>query len=141
MKVCFAARRPKSLKLKSRPNQHVPFLGRSGVAPHIVTKFRSFSLFHALRYTFMPHTPLSTVPSRHVSEQPYCLTCSYPTSSSRFSSHTHSQIVDELVVECLNHPNGCKLSKAPPFCLLKYNSLFVNALWSCPEKACRKDVH
>ena len=32
-------------------NWHMPFLGRSGVAPHIVTKLCFFFLCHVLRYT------------------------------------------------------------------------------------------
>ena len=71
-----------------------------------------------------------TVPSRLVSEQSHCLTCSYPTSNSCYSSHILSQIVDELIVECLNHwakRLRVYMSKRLLSACLKHNCRFVDA--------------
>ena len=56
-------------------------------------------------------------------------------------------MVDELIVKCLNRPNGCEFTCQRHFfaAYLKDDCLFVDAPWSvprleCPQKALKKDI-
>lgn len=95
-----------------------------------------------------PHCPIDRFPlspQDMIPSNPIVRHVRTPVSPSPFPSLILSQMVDELIVECLNCPTGCEFTCQRHLLVahLKDDCLYVEAPCpdpECPKKALRKDI-
>jgi hypothetical protein len=95
-----------------------------------------------------PHCPIDRSllsPQDMTPSNPIVRHVRIPVYPSRFLSLIISQMVDELIVECLNRPSGCEFTCQRHLLAahIKDDCLFVEAPCpdpECPKKALKKDI-